>query len=542
MIQCWEWTTGLKEIDMPKFDLIREPWVPVLRADGTTQELGLREVLHQAHSLLAIRDPMPIVEFGLYRLLVALAMDIFAVKGINALGRLLGQGRFDPGKVDAYFAQWEDRFDLFHPVHPFLQTTGMGEEDPKPLAGLIPSIPSGTNATFFHHARQDDFGVCPAVAGRLLTSIAPFMTAGGAGLSPSINGAPPWYVLVVGQDLFETLCLNICAVPLAQAAGTAPPAWRSDKSVEPGRRTEASLLEALTWQPRRAQLLPGGTGVCALSQRETPILVQTMKFTAGVSCDFSWRDPNVSYRINEKGRLPLRPQEGREVWRDTGPLALLQEGDYESRERKVRFERPAIVDQFGQLIEQEILNPDKTLDLQVFGMRTDLKMKVFEWQRERLSLPAPLVWESRFHCEAQEAMDRADRAAYLILQGIKKAYPREGKGNKNALNTLIAAAQRQFWVSLREEYEGSLLPALAQLQPAGTGEGLSALRDQWNNRLRQRAAAAFDSAVGDLDTDAEALKRLVAARGFFHHVLKNLFAPEEEKTTRKQRKKQPASK
>jgi hypothetical protein len=56
-----------------------------------------------------------------------------------------------------------------------------------------------------------------------------------AGLSPSINGAPPWYALVQGRILFETLCLNcpVLSDLLPQAQGDAPPAWRNKTPVPP---------------------------------------------------------------------------------------------------------------------------------------------------------------------------------------------------------------------------------------------------------------------------------------------------------------------
>jgi hypothetical protein len=247
---------------MPAFDLTREPWVPVLRADGTPDELNLRDVLREAHTLSALRDPLPTVGFGLYRLLGALVLDMFFVEpkapfDTKALGDLLQARHFDPTTVDAYFAKYADRFDLFQPTYPFLQTASMDADAPKPLAGLLHPQPSGTNIAHFGHGHENEFGVSPAAAARLLTTIAPFMTSGGAGKSPSINGAPPWYVLVEGENVFEALCLNVCALPLFEVTGSEPPAWRSSRTVGGGgRMTVCSYPEALTWRPRRIQLIP----------------------------------------------------------------------------------------------------------------------------------------------------------------------------------------------------------------------------------------------------------------------------------------------
>lgn len=528
------------------FDLIIKSWIPVLRADRAPDERNLRDVLCEAHMLSALRDPLPTVEFGLYRLLGALVLDIFFVEpgapfDTKALGDLLQAGRFDPATVDAYFAKYADRFDLFHPKYPFLQTAGMDADAPKPLAGLLHPQPSGTNIAHFRHGHEGKFGVSPAVAARLLTTIAPFMTAGGAGLSPSINGAPPWYVLVEGENLFETLCLNVCAVPLSEVTGTEPPAWRSGKAVGGGGRTTAcSYPEALTWRPRRIQLIPGEGGRCALTGEESSVLVRAMKFAPGASCDFAWRDPNVPYKVTKDGPLVLRPQEERAVWRDTGPLALLQARDF-SGEEPVRFERPRLVDQFAQLVQDGVLKKGLPLRLTVYGLRTDLKMKVFEWHKERLTpVPAPLLWQTDLHRTAQQEMERAGSAAYEVGRAIKRMYPRDANGNKSGFDVLIGQAQRQFWAALRSDYE-ALLERIAPLEPDEDDEAVAAAREAWHQRVRTVARDTLSAAIDDLDTDARAIERQVRTRRLFFAALANLFATEEQRAARVNRRRSNAT-
>jgi CRISPR system Cascade subunit CasA len=493
------------------FDLRDEPWVPVIRKDGKSDELSLRDALRDAPNLREVRDPMPTVEFGVYRLLVALALDIFELSSADDLETLLSVGEFDAKQVNKYFDDWADRFDLFHPKYPFLQSPGMKDEKPKPLAGLVHPLPSGTNANHFHHGDEREFGVCPAAAARLLTTIAPFMTAGGAGLSPSINGAPPWYVLVRGATLFETLCLNCQAVrdQIPHAEGDEPPAWRSDRAVSAKRRNSASLCESLTWRPRRIQLLRGGPGRCSLTGRESRVLVREMKFSAGFAAGFDWTDPNVAYRIGDDDRTVLRPREGKAVWRDTAPIALLRKDTYQSESGK-RFDRPAIISQFARLHEREMLKESAPLELSIYGIRTDMKKKVFEWHREQLSLPVPLVLRTQFHGLAQQAMVQAEKVDYALRQAIRKVYPRDGAGNGRAYESLIARAQNDFWNSLRPHYT-EFLEAIAAL---GDSED-PALTKRWRDAIRQIAERALREAIEDIDTDADALERQTAAlRGF----------------------------
>jgi len=542
---------------MPTFDLLAERWVPVVRGTGESEELSLLDVLAQAPSLRETRDPMPIVEFGLYRLLVALVMDIHGLTELVDLADLLAAGRFDEAKMERYFATWHDRFDLFHPEHPFLQTAGMNGSEGKPLAALLPAVPAGTNVLHFHHYHEGSFSVSPAVAARLLTTMAPFMTAGGRSLSPSINGAPPWYVLIRGDSLFETICLNCCAVPLPQASGAAPPAWRNDVPPSERRARSASLLEALTWRPRRVQLLLGEAATCAVTGQQYASTVRRMHFTRGASCDFTWIDPNVAYEIGADRTRPLRPREGRQLWQDTGPLALLRQQDYESARRRVklRYERPALVGQFAELVRGGHLGRRAELRLVVYGMRTDLKKKVFEWHRESLSLPVPLMWRSALRAQAQQAMDEAESAAWSLhvavellhlsdakkalaqgpLRELERAVQKAEKEVRSrrartsgAARRLAASAERRLWSELRPHYD-DLLRALAHLSEDAPDEAYEECRRRWRKQVRHTARQAVDEAIGDLDTDADALVRQVNARTWLRRRLWWLTASPDEK-------------
>lgn len=525
--------------ETPPFDLRIERWIPVVRLDGTRDEINLVEALLQAPQLREISDPLPTVEFGLYRLLVALVLDIFAPGGLTGLRDLRATGSFDEARVREYlFEKYGDRFDLFHREFPFLQSPGMDAESAKPLAGLLHPIPSGTNANHFHHGHESDFGVCPAAAARLLTTIAPFTTAGGAGLSPSINGSPPWYVLPRGRYLFETLCLNVPADLglFRYAIERSSPAWGRTKPVTPDRRTEAGLVESLTWQPRRIQLLAGESGTCSLSGRESQTLVRTMRFTAGFGAGFPWTDPNAGYVFRSDDIGILRPQEDRAVWRDTGPLLLLRQADYSSEDGKIRFERPAVVTQFVTMLRDRRIQRSDLKDVVAYGMRTDMKMKVFEWQRETLSLPQALEWGSMFLGTAQSEIQRSDGVAYALKQAVKRAYPRDGAGNSNAYGNLIARVQNDFWDALHPCFN-DLLEAISQ---AADDASKLAASTQWRKRVESAAWRSLDDGIDDLDNDSDAIERVANARGWFAFKLKSLLFPEQIEQA-KDRKKKPAT-
>lgn len=544
-----------------RFDVAHDGWIGVVDENGETKHIGLIELLCDAHKWHAVRDELPPVECGLLRLLVAFALDIFGPRDGDDWKDIWKAKQFDEAKVRAYFEKHAARMNLFDSSQPFLQDGDVGGDD-KPLAGLLASQPAGTNAAHFHHGDEEDFAVSPATAARLLSLISPFMTAGGAGLSPSINGAPPWYVLLRGEDLFQTIWLNCPVGDIVPQSDNDCPAWRDTRAMSKQDRTECGLLEAFTWRPRRIRLVPqtapNGLARCELSGEETPVLVAHMKFAAGWSTrfdGFEWRDPHVPYRISKDGKMVLRPRESRDVWRDVGALALA-DGD--------GAERPGIVRQFAALMQHRHLGKNTPLRFTVYGMRSDMKMKIFEWHRETLSLPAPLVLQRGFANIAQTEMKLADDVARRLRYAIKRTYDRrdeddderpskdegeakkkfQDKGNDKAFDSLIARAQSAFWHRLRRAYigeENSLLRSIANVNP----EDQTALNERvavWRKELRKVALASLDGAIGDLrgavsglDADGGAIMRQVKAHRYFHGQLWALFNPEEAMKKKKEK-------
>src|SRR5688500_5601758 len=127
------------------FDLLKEPWIPAVRKTGTVDEIGILEALLQAHTLDDIRDPVPILEFAVYRLLVAVVLDALGPRNRHDIGDLLEGKQLPEAKLRNYLDQHADRFHLFG-ERPFLQDASLKDAERKTIALLNPAIPSGTNA------------------------------------------------------------------------------------------------------------------------------------------------------------------------------------------------------------------------------------------------------------------------------------------------------------------------------------------------------------------------------------------------------------
>lgn len=509
--------------------MLTEPWIPAQTPDRKIQEYGILDLLANAHILEAVVDPAPPIEFGLYRLLTAFLMDVLSPAGVEDLGKYLALEHFDVDRFKRSVDQ--DRFDLFHEQHPFLQTGNVpiNATSTKSVATLFFHLPTGTNVTHFRHGRTADHAVAPAVCARALCSIAPFMTAGGAGYSPSINGAPPWYILVRGRTLFHTLLLNLY-VATSQGKTGIPP-WRIDQSlVSKAARPCRSLIDGLTWRARVVRLLPSESGICTYSGQPSSVLVRRIAFAPGAKhVGENWTDPHVAYAFSNKGRWAVRPREDRELWRDIGPLLLLREGDVGS-EAKVRFSRPLVVDQLRILQRKKWVSPGIEEVFEVYGMRTD-QAKVLEWQHEQLTLPTGVGLNPFAGSQVQDAIDRATAVAFALRRALKQAHPRSGQGNSKALDRTGKQAQLIFWSRLQREFLRWFLRVLSMQDPDDR-DAEATLVTLWNHRLRIEGQRALELTLGSLDVNAKALARQQIAYHEFSkavHRLLDLPQPDDKK-------------
>lgn len=80
------------------------------------------------------------------------------------------------------------------------------EKNIKPASMLLHDLPGDNNHIHFDHRRADTHRLTYAECARALCAVNVFCTAGLHGPS-SINGAPPYYVIIDGGDLYKTLIL-----------------------------------------------------------------------------------------------------------------------------------------------------------------------------------------------------------------------------------------------------------------------------------------------------------------------------------------------
>ncbi|HWQ11343.1 MAG TPA: type I-E CRISPR-associated protein Cse1/CasA [Roseiflexaceae bacterium] len=523
----------------PSFNLWRDPWIRATRPDGTTVELGIGACLVEAHALYALHDPSPLVVAGTHRLLTAILQAIYAPESLDEIEELLAAGRFDPARLEAFAEQNGDRFELFHPTTPFLQTGDVpldgwrkpakakkGEArqaeaawvEPKPVAPLFAEVPATTYRAHFHHVTDESHRVCPACCARGLVTIPAFASSGGAGIRPSINGVPPIYVLPAGETLFRSLALSLTAPgyqpQAAEQSRAGVAAWNGGAVIGRDREIGAvGYVESLTFAARRVRLFPRvGRVRCTHCGKPSDIAVPDMLYEMGHRRGENagaWDDPFVAFRQpggrgkrDGEGLLPVRPQTGKALWREYTGLLLARPDDEDLR--------PKIVRQVGRLVDRGALGDVHLVRFRCVGVRTDGKAKVFEWLDDALESPPRLLIDLDGALVVEDALRRAGETEQVLIQTFNKHFRPErtlsNPAEKTArFKTLRARMQAEFWQRLAPEFRKLIFTA------ADPAERPRAARE-WADVVVRTGTSVFEQAADQVGERADALRARVLAQ------------------------------
>lgn len=355
-----------------------------MRAGGSLEWVGLRELFLRAHEVTDLALAVPPAAAGLWRILYAMA---FRISGLDAARstaeawlldrhRLLERGAgFDRRRVEEYFGP--DRFDLFHAQRPFLQDPRLRAECAKSsgVNKLVFSRPSGSNQVWFEHF--DDAATVPltapeaawhliaqvyyGAAGRCTTRTVGVQSEANSTAGP-LRGSVSYHPL--GANLFESLLCGLCpphdAID-ADASDLAP--WEREELTDPlGPPTPPSWpVGILTGRSRHAVLLmpaPDGTVVDAY-------------------LTWAWRapglpatDPYLLQRLSREGAyyVPLADHT-RALWRDLDAL-ITQSSPGSDRVR------PEVFDHLDGWLPESVWS---ALRVRAFGFDQDRQTRDTQW-------------------------------------------------------------------------------------------------------------------------------------------------------------------
>src|SRR5690625_1613237 len=133
---------------MFQFNVLTDPWIEAVDGDGHREQYGLLPLLRKAHALQKVVDASPVIQFGLYRLLVTFVQHALQLSSYEDLAEVLDEGAFDIRAFEKYVEGiGVNRFDLFDAERPFLQSPPMEGDERKTdsVVRLFYHFPAGTN-------------------------------------------------------------------------------------------------------------------------------------------------------------------------------------------------------------------------------------------------------------------------------------------------------------------------------------------------------------------------------------------------------------
>ena len=491
------------------FNLWSEPWITLEDMQGKLITVGIEKLLSNAGDYRTLFDPSPLVVVGIHRLLVAILQDMLQPQSEMDLADLWEAEVFPVEQIHQFGQKYAHRFDIFSVESPFLQSADLPLHPPKKGKGksvgyLLEEQPAGTAVTHYNHIYDSDQRLCAACCAKGLLTIPAFASSGGAGIKPSINGVPPIYVIPGGETIYHSLVGSLLTPPYQPDVADRDndtPWWRHSPVI--GKKMEVlnvGYLHSLTFPARRVRLHPQQMSIpCTRCGQTMAWCASEMIFEMGESRPKDaafWQDPFAAYRIREKQTpLPIRPVKGRAAWREYSGLFLPQRTSNS-------FIRPSVVDQLEDLGDDLPYDEHTHLPFTTTGLRTDMKMKIWEWESSGFLIPPSMLSNPFTAVKIESGLDFASKCDYIIKSTFRQYFGGDGKSEKHA--NLKNRLSQSYWQRLASPFD-------VFIQSLAPATGLDRPFHIWLDIVQDTAIDEFGLVTEFVGTNAVTLRERVQA-------------------------------
>jgi len=500
------------------FNLIEQRWIPCLWQNGDFEELSLRGLFLHAPELREIAGETPLVNAAIMPVLLAILQRVFSPIDPRNWEKLWRAKAFPINEIEAYFQQWYERFDLFHPEAPFFQAKDERVEA-KSILYLAEAI-ANTHTLFDHRTENEDYALTPAEAARTLLQANYFRLGGGLSGKQTRNFVDSIFARGVlffakRNNLFESLVLNLLPEDIMPSNSEDKPVWERSASKKRlfGKNQSTAFpdgyLDYLTWQTNHVLLIP--------EVINGNLLVRRVTFAPIMPLDMNVRSPQKLYRAKEdpqKGKTWsfMYFNEEKAIWRDYHNLVTLNDGITKP---------PSVVEWFSQLIGH-VLYDNAVLELTAIGMLADQAKPLF-YRQERMPLPLSLLAQPDKRLVITEALGDADEVASKLYGALNSLAEQvllrgaEGQVDSDTRRKLLQQwdvvsgywerLERHFWEFIR-----------------AIGENTSTASETWHEMLQDEAHAALEEAARLSGRGAAALHGQVIAERILNAGIKKVLS------------------
>jgi CRISPR system Cascade subunit CasA len=541
----------------PIFDLLTEPWIPVVirRPDGGIGlfAVGLMNALKQAHEVIEMVGDNPLETVALHRLLLAVLHRTLGPADETAWKRLWDARAFDMRLIEPYFDRWRDRFDLFDAAHPFYQTADLDLDKAGSIAKLM--MQADNNPALFDHAMADR---PPAIeagrAARILLVGQSFLVGGRITGEDGGDSARAGLLvqsavaLVRGESLFETLLLNLHQYspetheePWRFVLSEDRPAWERETPTRAVQRLPDGYCDLLSWQSRQILLFEATNADGPMVNRA--VVMKGCQLPPGF--DLSSRETMVAFQAareakpDEPAWRPLGFKLARAAWRDSAALLMTT-----GVEAGNRFRAPRSFEWLARLNERREIGPDFRVKADMLGLAVD-QAKCLFWRHDRVTFPVRLLGDEDMIDVVRQALTVAEAAGEMVGERFAQmpggrepaacalllVFDRTGADKPPDMKSVSLedvsslGAAAEFWTGLEVPFQEFLF-ALGEVD-AGDEAGRQRVLEEFRKIVREQCRLAFRTAGRALGSSSRHLAAVAKATRVFNRQLALLFGSEE---------------
>lgn len=545
----------MTSLENPKFNLVNEPWIPVLLDTGESAELSLHDFYERLYDIRKIQSDSPLTDTAILGMvLVIFARATFwggRIQDFDTPASWVRQmkKRSDENIQDVLeyldTLNNHNRFWLIGGERPFMQVHDLhtAKGDTKPVSRLILDSES---EYFSQRAEATLKSLSFAEAARYLVTLQAYDYSGikpGAVGDPRVKGGKGyplgvgWYgatgkVIVHGANMMETLLYNIDYAQLTDEKSFEhdKPVWERDKPDTAAPRAytggpvaqykdqpvpASGMCEILTWQSRRIRLHHDG-------ERVTSVLVSNGDKWLDRN---TYTDPLTGYRYSKNQSSTTRPvwmpqlhSAERTLWRGADALLTRLTPDSEKQNK------PAPV--IRQLGLGRYFDTDSVAEVQLVGVEYGTQNSVVEnIISDSVQFDLSLLTES------------GKEAAQMVRENIKATMDIAVALGQFAGNLLKAAGKEyEFQADVTESLLHRMEDAFRQwviLQRSS--EDIDYQKKEWQDKVRRfveeeadflTANAGPKAMMGTMKKDSSKIEVLYSAaharRQFEGHLRKHL--------------------
>ncbi|EMO39045.1 CRISPR-associated protein CasA/Cse1, type TIGR02547 [Leptospira noguchii serovar Autumnalis str. ZUN142] len=511
------------------FNLLTEPWIPVIHETNKKQLLNLNDFLRTAHKLERFDFPLPGLETAVIRFLVALVHIVGAPETLKEWEEKLSKGKFEESFIKELNEKYFDKLDLFSKKDPFMQDLNLHSTKTKSASQLIFSVSTtSVNTHWSHFLEENQINLSPAISIPIILLSFTMAMSGGRGYFPGINREPPILVFLKGSNTFESIYLNVINNKLNlsihenhKLIGKPETGFTiiTPKEYPP---KSINIQTGLLWKSRSILLIPEKNEqnlVCDITGIKGVTIIKRIHFeppTARIKqvaknqakpfdpkknrTNAFWSDP-MTIRVEEDGMeaQPLRIQSNElptlPSWHEY-PSALYITGNLKEKSKKFA---PPIIHQLNNLTERK--RPKCRISIACVSFEPG-QAKIYEYFENEYYFDPKFLSQQDKITAIESFINKTSSFEKYIQDALQKAFKIPKKSNNKP-----PSFQSSYWFELGSNFEKSLQRLSSEDDP-------NLVQNEWNELLANHVRKTFYKHTEKLIRNPKNLKQYQAGYQF----------------------------